>query len=261
MKIRCEECQIIGGMRAARGGAAFARAPLVLECQGKRYIAGRIAHGEPVKAEPLSDEEWRGVLASGEALELLNHRPATPNAALWLLRSNFSFRDEVMHTLAQRQAVIHHETSEGTFVVLVDESAASGLTEQWAGRAFNEAWKLAGAQRLSEAVEAAELAMELARGFQVDHVALLAVLYERAGDKERGEAILEFARNSRGDAFHDRAREKKQLFAAELSIPSMTMLTRPRFPTMASRFVAGVSTDRGKALDTSFGKFRDKDAA
>lgn len=250
MNIRRKDCRIVGGMRAARGGAAFARAPLVVECHGQRYIVGRIGHGEAIEGEPITDEEWHGVLASEEALKFSERHETVPNAFLWLLRRNFSFRTEAMNTLEQRNAVLHRETTEGAFVVLVDESAASGLTDEWAGRAFNQAWKLAEAEKLREAVEDAELAVDLARSFQVDYVALVCLLYERLGDKDRAEAMLEFIRNSRGSEFYERAREKKTRFAEELS--TVVSASAP----FGQRPAARMHARRGRAVDASFGSLR-----
>jgi hypothetical protein len=253
MKIRREESLIIGGMRAARGGAAFARAPLVLECHGNRYIVRRISQAEMVEGESMSEDEWHGVLVSGEALELSKHHQATPNALLWLLRPNFSFREEAMATLERRGAVLYKEMQEETLVLLVDE-AASGLPEQWSGQAWNQAWAHARAERLDQAVEHAELSMCLVRSFLVDHVAFLSLLYERQGDDERAESMLALARNSRGDAFYEHACERKACFAEKLSIVSASTPRRPRFGPKAS-------PRRESALQASFDRLHEKDAA
>jgi hypothetical protein len=261
MKIPREQLLIIGGMRAARGGAAFAWAPLVVECQGQRYIVRHIPQAEPVEGEPMSDEEWRGVLLSGEALNLSKGQQAAPNAALWLLRRNFFFRDEAMDTLGRRGAVLYEELQEGTRLVLVDESVAGGLTDRWAERARKQAWHLiraawksGSAERLSEVVEAAELAIDLAGDFLEDDMALVCLLYELQGDKDRAEAYLEMARNSRGHVFYERTCEKKERFARELAIESPPSPRRPRFGPKAYR-------RRDAALSESFDRICDKDAA
>jgi hypothetical protein len=254
MKIRREECLIIGCMRAARGGAAFARAPLVLECHGERYIVRRISQAELVEGEPMRDDEWRGVLLSEEALELSNYQQARPNTLIWLLRSNFSFREEAMATLERRGAVLYKEMQEETQVLLVDEVVASGLPDQWSAQAWHQAWAHASAGQMGQAVEQAELSMCLARGFLADHVALLSLLYERRGDDEQAEAMLAVARNSRGDAFHEDVCKRKACFAEKLSIVSASAPRRPRFGPKAS-------PPRSNALQASFDRFHERDAA
>ena len=254
---------IIGGMRAARGGAAFAWAPLVIECRGRRYIVRELpeqSSSELIGGEAISDDEWRGVLASGEALELAKPREVAAHAALWLFRRNFFFRDEAVGTLHSRGAVLYEELQAGTRIVLVNESLTGGVTARWAERARKRAWQLAraawtstGAERPAEAIEAAELAIDLAGGFVVDDVAQVGLLYELDGDKERAEAYLEMARNSCGDAFYERVCEKKERFAGEL-LSLSKLCRRPRFgPKVAPR--------RGEALGRSFGRFHEKDAA
>jgi hypothetical protein len=259
MKIRREECLIIGGMRGVHGRAGFDRAPLVLECRGGRYIVPRITQAELLEGEPMTDEEWRGVLASEEALEFSERQRAAPNAFLWLMRRNFSFRDHAVGMLEGRGAVLYKEVQEDTMVLLVDEVAASGLPHQWSGQAWNQAWAYARAERLDQAVEQAELSMCLVRGLLVDHVAFLSLLYERQGDKEGAEAMLELARNSRGDAFYERACEKKERFARELSIVSAPAPRRPRFgPKKYRRRDAALSESIDRLRDD---RFLDKDAA
>lgn len=252
MKICRQDCLIIGGMRGVHGRAGFDRAPVVVECQGQRYIAPPITQAEFIEGEPMSDEEWLGVLASGEALEFSRRHPAAPNASLWLMRKNFSFRDQAMDALEGRGAVLHKEGREDALILLVDELAASRLLDEWSGRAWNQAWVDATLERLEQAVKHAELAMCLARGLLEDHVAFLSVLYARQGDMDRAEAILELGRNSRGEAFFERACEKKARFARELT--SMVPPLGPRFgPKMAPR--------RDRTVNRSFGRIDERDAA
>jgi hypothetical protein len=68
---------------------------------------------------------------------------------------------------------------------------------------------------LPEAIEEAALAMDLARGLVEERIALVSLLYDRAGDKARSEGYLEMARNPKGDEFYQRIHEKKERFSRE----------------------------------------------
>jgi tetratricopeptide (TPR) repeat protein len=217
MKVARTGCEVIGAMRPARGGAAFVRAPLVVRRREPEalFMARRIPAEGPFEGEPMDLDAWRGVLSSGEALALDAGQPLAPEAALWLLRPGFSFRQEARREIESRGALVHAEEIEGTSVLLVREALAAPLREPWGERAFNEAWQRAGQGRLREALEAAELAVDLARGLVEERLALASLLYDRTGDKARGEAYLEMARNSKGEEFYRRACEKKERFARE----------------------------------------------
>jgi hypothetical protein len=249
MRVRLGDVQVVGGMQPAQGGSAFARARVVVlgtEAATGRFIVRRFPTADSFEGDPATEEEWRGLLASGDAMELAAPVPAAASVALWLLRANFSFRDGAERDLKSKGALLHGESVLGTRVLLVREPEAGLLRDLWGDRAFNRAWQAAQRGELPEAIEEAELAMDLARGLVDDRTALVCLLYDRAGDKARSEAYMEMARNSKGEAFYLRIGEKKDRFAKECAAEG---------PSGRSKLLPGIRAARRGAIVESFAVF------
>jgi hypothetical protein len=193
-----------------------------------RYPTAKEAEGNEISAE-----EWQALLLGGEALAFPAEIPARPGAALWVLRHNYGAdRELAERSLLQKDPQAQKIIGEdGAWAFVVAEPEVAGLRGEWADASFNAAWEAAKWREWNEAQALAERAFALDRTLQVDHVALLALIYDQVRDKTRSEALLEMARRSRGDVFYRGAREKMKELVQDLAAApaAQTKGQKPRF--------------------------------
>lgn len=209
-KLDDNQLRIVGGYDAYEGEAAFSRCAVVLR-RGDAQRRLLVSHyqGSEALGTEIDEQDWRGLLDSGDALELPAPLPAFPGAALWLLRQPLSGRAERVQGLRLRGAAVltgPHEVQ----VAVVDEAHLGHLRDCWTHDAVTKACALAKSGAMTAAVQEAEQAFVLARSLQVQPVALLTALYRLAGRRPDADALLEMAQRSRGEVFARDARQQAE---------------------------------------------------
>lgn len=251
--LNTDQVLIVGGHDAYEGEAAFSRCTVVLRRADvpTRLLAIRYQGSEAQGAE-VDEREWRGLLDSGDALELPAPVTAFPGAALWLLRPSLTAQAERARTLREAGAAVMPGPG-GVLVAVVNEDKLGHLRELWAHESGNRACTLAADGAMSSAVAEAEQRFVLTRSLQVQPVALLAALYRLAGHRLDGDAMLEMAQRSRGEIFARDARKQAEDY--ERTLPR----ARPEAPHQPGR--ARQLEPRRRSIGLSKDGLRDRAAS
>jgi len=211
-------------MRSYTGQAPFACATVVLRRSDATWPLLKVASYFPpneANGVTLSEDEWAILLESQQALELPTLLPATINGGLWLFRPSFgnTRRESVLEELRQSGAQIGQAIpGQGDVIVcFVDQRRGNPLRGRWSTRAFDEAFQAAQNGHLEHAIQHADRSFVLDRGLVARHLALLAILYEKAGLRSEGESYTEMARRTKGQELYEGIRRHMDVYRAILA--------------------------------------------
>jgi hypothetical protein len=222
MKWSLSECSVAGAMRSMEGASPYARAQPVIvgvDVSGTHLIVDRYPAPTEVEGEAVTAEDWHSLTSSDEALTLPNWS-AVHGCFVWLLRASYSDHTEALIQLKELGALRERTIIADTEVWLVDETRGRPARIRWATEAFDRSWVRAKLGQWREALIEAELAFSL-EGSSPERLALLCVLYDRAGRKVRSEGILCSAMKS-DRALGHAVGENVRSYAEELVLPRST---------------------------------------
>jgi len=211
-------------MRSYTGQAPFACATVVLRRSDAAWPLLKVA-SYPSETEALGTtidkEEWDILLGSQQALELPTTLPAIINGVLWLFRPSFgnTRREAILEELHQSGAQIGQAVpGQGDVIVcFVDQQRGNPLRGRWSTSAFVNAFQAAQNGHLGQAIRHANRSFVLDRGLVAHHLALLAVLYEKAGQRSDGESYADMARRTKGQELYEDIRRHINVYRAILA--------------------------------------------
>jgi Amt family ammonium transporter len=236
-KWRLSDARVIGGALPLDAEVPFAQARVVLQKQAvsgeaveEYLIVNRYSLPNYAEGNTMTREEWRALIDAGEAHELEASFPARANGTLWLLGPDFPKRDSVIKELRAAKALTDAPEYQASFIVcLIDENLADQLRKRLAHEALKQALRTQRKGQWEQALPHAERAFDLdgLSGERAEErVALLALLYQRLGRKQRSDGYLQMALNSRGQEFYERTRKK----FLDLSMKPVPPMRPPRRP-------------------------------
>lgn len=201
-------CRVAGGAASFEGVSPFAQADLILCQEGASEFlrVGRYLGEDAAEGTLLTRREFEDLISSGDALAFRLPPSARPDGVLMVLRQSFGGdRGMFEQELLRSDPSMHREQgAEDSRAYVVHRQVALALRAVWGRNSYNDAWRAARREVWAEAQRLAERTFVL-QGMAPENVALMALAFEGAGDKERSEVVLEMARRSRGDEFYQGA--------------------------------------------------------
>lgn len=193
----------VGAMRPLAGAAPFAAAGLVgREREAPHRIVQLVRYdGGEIVGEPLTPEDWRSLCDAGHAHAFAEPVAGEAGASLWVLRRNFDGREAAVAELRAAGAAIAEMDDGWTRVLVVRESKANPIRDNWAHRAHERALAAAEQGQWQRSLPLAEQAYAVGRGPIAPHWALLALCYAMRGRSKRADGLVQVARRSHGQGF------------------------------------------------------------
>lgn len=223
---------IVAVHRPAIHPAPFACVPIVVETvrdDGGRSleIRGLDTYRAPTR-ESLMQEDYTGLVDSGEFTVLLDRVPDHPEAIAYLLRANFPRRDAARDQLA-RYAIPHGECQEidGTYVFLVDRVRA----DEWrrsCGDSFHDSARAA-AERgdWKRVVLPAQVAYLLYGLWDARYPAFYALALEKTGRRTDADGVRSLANQSSRASYRRGCRDWFESFKQEYATENLVARPPP----------------------------------
>lgn len=204
--VEIDGAQVIAAMTPPESKAGFNRAqPVVRGVNGVVVQVRTYTSDGRVEGSRLSDEELRGLIAAGQAIELTQPSHLRPGAAIWVLRRGLPRRDRALQDARCVGVLVHAPIlgPDDSWLCVVDESSAQAgvLRDRWRDEAVAQAKQFARNGDWKRAETEAELAHQFARGLEPEVLALLSLAHEKCDRVKRAQGVLAMARNSRGADF------------------------------------------------------------
>lgn len=236
--MKIAEHRIVGAMVAPRGKAPFDRANVVIASAAPPVILWQVqayTGSDEFEGKPLTEGEWRALVKSEQAIDLVEAVVASSGATFWVMRPGFDGRDAALSELATTGVLLRDalRLPDGSFGCLVNEGRreAHDLRDRWAAKAFEEALSWARSDRWERARVAASRAFVLERAMTPERIAMLALAHERTGNTTRAAGYVEMARRSRGPDFAAQIIEKRADLEQEIQQAPPASDPRPRSAT------------------------------
>lgn len=191
------DAKIVGGALSLSADYAFAAADMIVQARGGAlWACADLTDSGTASAVPLAREDWQVAIAAGTGFRLQTEVAAEQGAHLWVLRPPFKRRhhailDLVTLDVGGSPALLHQEEpAHGVLAVVVRDEAVP-LLGKWANAAYDVASLHLRSARNLEAVEEAELAVDLAGFGSLKHLSLLLVALRKAGEHSRGDSYID----------------------------------------------------------------------